>query len=46
MTADGIAPEPSGASGGSVQEYIDETPTWADATAVIAAWTKLPTGQR
>ena len=34
MTAEGAPSLPSGASGRTVQDYIDETPVWADATAV------------
>jgi MFS transporter, putative metabolite transport protein len=34
MTASNPPPAPSEASGKTVQEYIDETPVWADATPV------------
>src|ERR1700731_1257667 len=34
MTPDSVPPSPSGLSGKTVQEYIDETPVWADATPV------------
>jgi MFS transporter, putative metabolite transport protein len=34
MTADSAAPAPDKVSGKTVQEYIDETPVWADATPV------------
>jgi len=32
MTSDRTPPLPSGVSGKTVQDYIDETPVWADAT--------------
>jgi MFS family permease len=34
MSADSTPPAASGAPGRTVQDYIDETPMWADATAV------------
>jgi putative MFS transporter len=34
MTPDGAPPSTSAVSGKTVQEYIDETPVWADATPV------------
>src|SRR6266849_10643864 len=34
MTAGAVQPAPDQTSGKTVQEYIDETPMWADATAV------------
>ncbi len=34
MTPDSTPPPPPGVSGKTVQEYIDETPVWADATPV------------
>ena len=34
MTPDSTPPASSGATGKTVQEYIDETPVWADATPV------------
>ena len=35
MTPDSKPPRASGVSGKTVQEYIDETPVWADATPVL-----------
>lgn len=35
MTPDSAPPPPRGVSGKTVQEYIDETPVWADATPVL-----------
>ncbi|TMJ92901.1 MAG: MFS transporter, partial [Alphaproteobacteria bacterium] len=34
MTSDSTPRIPSGAAGRTVQDYIDETPRWADATPV------------
>jgi MFS transporter, putative metabolite transport protein len=37
MTSDSTPPRRSGVSGRTVQDYIDETPLWADATPVYHA---------
>jgi MFS transporter, putative metabolite transport protein len=34
MTSDSTPPRRSGVAGRTVQDYIDETPLWADATPV------------
>ncbi len=34
MSTDSISPGASGEPGKTVQDYIDETPMWADATVV------------
>ena len=41
MTPDRKPPRASGVSGKTVQEYIDETPVWADATPVYSPITDM-----